>query len=77
VSWYPDERDHAGPEHLDPGYVAGYDAKTQLDLEQAHVRDEHSTFSWLRESLFEHAAFEIVDRHVRGGIYATYVRRRQ
>jgi SAM-dependent methyltransferase len=31
--WYPVEREHAGPEHLDPAYVAGYDAKTQLDLE--------------------------------------------
>jgi SAM-dependent methyltransferase len=35
VSWYPDERDHAGPEHLDTAYVAGYDAKTQLDLKDA------------------------------------------
>ena len=33
--WYPEERDHAGPEHLDDEYVAGYDAKTQLDLEAA------------------------------------------
>jgi SAM-dependent methyltransferase len=35
VSWYPDERALAGPEHLDPAYVAGYDAKTHLDLEAA------------------------------------------
>ena len=34
-AWYPDERAHAGPEHLDDAYVAGYDAKTQLDLESA------------------------------------------
>jgi SAM-dependent methyltransferase len=33
--WYPDEREHAGPEHLDPGYVAGYDAKAALDVESA------------------------------------------
>jgi SAM-dependent methyltransferase len=33
--WYPDELDHAGPEHLDPEYVAAYDAKTQLDLDDA------------------------------------------
>jgi SAM-dependent methyltransferase len=33
--WYPDERDRAGPEHLDPDYVATYDAKTRLDLEDA------------------------------------------
>jgi SAM-dependent methyltransferase len=33
--WYPDELDRAGPEHLDPEYVAAYDAKTQLDLDEA------------------------------------------
>lgn len=33
--WYPDEQDHLGPEHLDHEYVAGYDAKTHLDLEEA------------------------------------------
>jgi len=35
LSWYPDERDRAGSEHLDAAYVAGYDAKTQLDPEDA------------------------------------------
>lgn len=30
-----DERAHAGPEHLDAEYVAGYDAKTRLDLAAA------------------------------------------
>jgi SAM-dependent methyltransferase len=34
-SWYLDERAFAGPEHLDPGYVARYDAKAGLDLEYA------------------------------------------
>lgn len=29
--WQFDERAHAGPEHLDPGYVAGYDAKSGVD----------------------------------------------
>ena len=48
---------------------------TRVELEQ-HVRDEHSTFAWLHESLFEHTGFEIVERDVRGGIYATYVCRR-
>jgi SAM-dependent methyltransferase len=223
AAWYPDEREHAGLEHLDPEYVAGYDAKTQLDLEEAlerlrrhglgsgttlvdlgcgtgllaaaaaseagrvvgvdpspamlevarrrgvavewveagfltyehagdppqlvhsrnalhhvpdfwkgvalarihallapggtlvlrdlvydfepadadrrieewlagaaptadegwtrgeletHVRDEHSTFAWLQEALLEHAGFEIVERDIRGGIYATDVCRR-
>jgi SAM-dependent methyltransferase len=48
---------------------------TRAELE-THVRDEHSTFAWLLESLLEHAGFEIVERDVRGGIYATYVSRR-
>ena len=29
-AWYPDERAHAGPEHLDPAYVATYEAKSGL-----------------------------------------------
>lgn len=28
-AWYPDELALAGPEHLDPAYVAGYDRKAQ------------------------------------------------
>jgi SAM-dependent methyltransferase len=48
---------------------------TRAELE-THVRDEHSTFAWVQESLLEHAGFEIVERDVRGGIYATYVSRR-
>lgn len=30
-AWFPDELAHAGPEHLDAGYVAGYDRKTGVD----------------------------------------------
>jgi SAM-dependent methyltransferase len=33
TGWRLDERTHAGPEHLDPEYVSGYEAKTRLDLE--------------------------------------------
>ncbi len=33
--WFLDERAHAGPEHLDPAYVAAYDAKARLDLDAA------------------------------------------
>jgi ubiquinone/menaquinone biosynthesis C-methylase UbiE len=29
--WWLDERSHAGQEHLDPGYVAGYDRKAGFD----------------------------------------------
>lgn len=31
-SWFPDELAHAGPEHLDPGYVQGYDRKAAADV---------------------------------------------
>lgn len=48
---------------------------TRSELE-THVRDEHSTFTWLLEPLFAHAGFELVERDVGGGIYATYVCRR-
>jgi SAM-dependent methyltransferase len=48
---------------------------TRRELEQ-HVRDEHSTFAWLLEPMLEHSGFEILERDVRGGIYATYVCRR-
>jgi ubiquinone/menaquinone biosynthesis C-methylase UbiE len=34
VTWYPDETVHAGPEHLDPAYVAGYEVKAGLDLDE-------------------------------------------
>jgi SAM-dependent methyltransferase len=40
---------------------------------ETHVRSEHSTFAWLLETLLAHAGFEIAERDVRGGIYATYV----
>jgi SAM-dependent methyltransferase len=30
-SWYPDELEWAGPEHLDPQFVATYDQKQQFD----------------------------------------------
>lgn len=30
-AWYPDELAHAGPEHRDPAYVAGYDRKAATD----------------------------------------------
>ena len=48
---------------------------TRDELE-THVRAEHSTFAWLLEALLAHAGFEILERDVRGGIYATYACRR-
>ncbi|MBV9577837.1 MAG: class I SAM-dependent methyltransferase [Chloroflexi bacterium] len=39
-AWYLDELAHAGPEHLDPTYVAGYDRKARVDPtdDLAHLR---------------------------------------
>jgi len=48
---------------------------TRDELE-THVREEHSTFAWVLDTLLEHAGFEIVEHDVRGAIYATYVSRR-
>ena len=33
MTWYPDETARAGPEHLDAAYVARYDAKARVDLD--------------------------------------------
>ena len=51
------------------------DGWTRGELE-THVRSEHSTFTWLLEPLLDHAGLEILERDVRGRIYATYVCRR-
>lgn len=48
---------------------------TRAELER-HVRDEHSTFAWLVDSLLSHTGFELLEHDVRGGIYATYACRR-
>jgi DNA-binding transcriptional ArsR family regulator len=48
---------------------------TRGELEE-HVREEHSTFAWLLEPMLVQAGLEILEREVRGGLYATYVCRR-
>ncbi len=48
--------------------TAGY---TGAELAE-HVRTEHSTFSWLFEPMLDITGFEILDRHYRAGVYATY-----
>lgn len=48
----------------------------RADIED-HVRDEHSTFSWLLEPMMQRVGFEIEDaRYTPDGIFATYVLRR-
>jgi hypothetical protein len=44
---------------------------TRAELE-AHVRDEHSTFTWLLEPVLERAGFEIREAE-RSSAYAAYV----
>lgn len=45
---------------------------TRSELE-AHVRDEHSTFTWLLEPMLERAGFEIQEAEYRAPAYAAYV----
>ena len=45
------------------------------DLEE-HIRDEHSTFTWLLEPMMERSGFQIEDAvYSRDGIFARYVAR--
>lgn len=71
----PAEADRRIEEWLAGAAATPAEGWTRDELE-THVRDEHSTFAWLLEALLTHAGFEIVERDVRGGIYATYVGRR-
>lgn len=63
-------------------WCAGYDAApadggwNRRDVEE-HVRDEHSTFTWLMEPMMDRAGFRIEDaRYSEDGIFAQYVLRR-
>jgi len=48
---------------------------TRAEFEE-HVRDEHSTFTWLLEPMLERAGFEIIEsEHSADGILAAYVLR--
>jgi len=68
----PAEADHRIEEWLAGAAAIPAEGWTRSELAE-HVRDEHSTFSWLAELLLAHAGFELLERDVRGGIYATYV----
>jgi SAM-dependent methyltransferase len=48
---------------------------TRAELEE-HVRDEHSTFTWLLEPMLERAGFRIEDADHLGGVSARYLCRR-
>jgi hypothetical protein len=43
---------------------------------EEHVRDEHATFTWLLEPMFQRASFAIVEAvHSKDGIFAQYLLR--
>lgn len=48
------------------------DGWTRSELEE-HVRDEHSTFSWLLEEMLLRTGFEIREARYRDAVYAAYV----
>ncbi|HWE63412.1 MAG TPA: class I SAM-dependent methyltransferase [Chloroflexota bacterium] len=68
----------AETEHVIEAWLAGAakrseDGWTRPELE-THVREEHSTFSWLLEAMFEHAGFKIRQaEHSVSRIYTAYV----
>lgn len=56
--WWLDELAHAGPEHLDPSYVAGYERKGGYDP---------------AEPLLDRTGFTILDREYHGSAYGAYL----
>jgi SAM-dependent methyltransferase len=49
---------------------------TRAELAE-HVRDEHSTFTWLLEPMLERAGFAIVEADYSASVFARYVCRKQ
>jgi len=58
-----------------PAEAASDDTWVRADLEE-HVRDEHSTFTWLLEAMMERSGFRIEEAsYTADGIFAEYVAR--
>jgi ubiquinone/menaquinone biosynthesis C-methylase UbiE len=49
---------------------------TRAELAE-HVRDEHSTFTWLLEPMAERAGFDIVEAQYTGSVFARYLCRKR
>jgi ubiquinone/menaquinone biosynthesis C-methylase UbiE len=64
--------------------IEAWVAQTAGDVEHAwtraelaeHVRDEHSTFTWLLEPMIERAEFDIVEADYEASVFARYVCRK-
>jgi hypothetical protein len=66
-------------EHIEAWCATGADtadgAWSRAELEE-HVRDEHSTFTWLLEPMIERGGFQITEaEHSEDGIFAKYLLR--
>jgi SAM-dependent methyltransferase len=69
----PGDADRWIPDWLAGGAERREDGWTRSELE-SHLRDEHSTFTWLLEPMLERAGFEIRDaEYAPGKMYAAYV----
>jgi SAM-dependent methyltransferase len=72
-SFAPDEADSVLEAWFAAAAADPKDGWTRAELE-AHVRDEHSTFSWLLKPMLEHAGFAIDDVwYAESRTYARYV----
>ena len=49
---------------------------TRAELAE-HVRDEHSTFTWLLEPMIERAGFDILEADYTASVFARYVCRKR
>ena len=76
-SFEPDEAGTALAEWIAAAAESPADGWTREELE-AHVRDEHSTFTWLLEPMLERCGFAIVQaEHDERGVFAAYVCEKQ
>jgi SAM-dependent methyltransferase len=58
------------------GAIGGLETEWSRGELEEHVRDEHSTFTWLLEPMIERAGFEITEAvHSDDGIFAKYLAR--
>lgn len=71
-SFDPADADIRLSEWLEGAATRPEEGWTRRELE-AHVRDEHSTFSWLLEPMLERAGFDIGERTYVRGFYGRYV----
>lgn len=76
-SFAPERADEALEAWLAQAPIDPEEGWTRKELE-THVRDEHSTFSWLLEPMLEHAGFAIEDvSHASSEVFSAYTCRKR